>query len=100
MSVALRTPLHVRGAPRLRRDAKRGALGGPARGPPITFNLVAGLDEARRALAAADTHGDDAVARLALEHLVADGADHARAGHAERMPDGDRAAVAVQLGRI
>src|SRR5690242_12402936 len=62
--------------------------------------LVAGFEQAGRALAATDAHGDDAVARLAAEHLVGDGADHARAGHAERMADGDRAAVLVQLDGV
>src|SRR4029434_4580749 len=58
---------------------------------------VACLEETSRALAAADAHRHHAVARLALEHLVGDGADHARARHAERMADGDRAAVRVEL---
>src|SRR2546426_11710018 len=67
-------------------------------GPPIT--LVARLEEPGRALPAADAHRHHAVARLAAQHLVGDGADHARARHAERMPDGDRAAVDVQLRGI
>src|ERR1041384_5137802 len=40
------------------------------------------LEQGRAALAAADAHGDDAVAVLAALHLVGDGADQARAGHA------------------
>src|SRR5712691_4651764 len=59
--------------------------------------LVAGLEEPRGALAAADTHGHDAVARLRVQHLVGDRAHHARAGHAERVADRDRAAVPVEL---
>src|SRR5262249_38955793 len=58
---------------------------------------LAGFEEAGGALAAPDAHRDDAVARLAPLHLVGDGAHHARAGHAERVPDGDRAAVRVEL---
>src|SRR5713226_9845704 len=59
--------------------------------------LVAGFEEPRRALAPADAHRDHAVARLAPQHLVGDGADHARACHAEGMADGDRPAVGIEL---
>src|SRR5713101_7003180 len=59
--------------------------------------LVAGFEESGRSLTAADAHRHDAVARLASQHLVGDGADHARARHAEGMADGDRAAVGIEL---
>src|SRR5678816_3865811 len=68
---------------------------GPYRRPSPT--LVAGLEQTGCSLAATDAHGDDAVFALAALELVGDGADHARAGHAERMPDRDRPAVRVQL---
>src|SRR5258705_10815190 len=57
--------------------------------------LETGFEEARGALTAADAHGHDAVARLAPQHLVGDGADHARAGHAEGVTDRDRAPVGI-----
>src|SRR5229473_7101488 len=80
----------------------------PSRGRPrrrdgrTTLNrvLAVRLEEPRGALAAADAHGHDAVARLAAEHLVGDGTDHARARHAEGMSDRDRTAVDVELLRI
>src|SRR5262252_2093219 len=59
--------------------------------------LAAGFEEAGGPLSAADAHRHDAVAGLPPEHLVGDGADHARARHAERVTDGDRPAVRVQL---
>src|SRR6185436_8614210 len=59
--------------------------------------LVVRLEETRGALTAAHAHRDDAVARLAPEHLVGERADHARARHAERVADRDRAAVDVEL---
>src|SRR3546814_4644813 len=54
------------------------------------------LEQARRALAAADAHGDDGIfdaAALALDQRVADAAC---AQHAERVADRDRAAVVVE----
>src|SRR5688572_10117293 len=66
---------------------------GPYRRPP----LVTGLEETRGTLPTTNTHGDDAVAGFAAKELVGDGADHARAGHAERVADRDRAAVRIQL---
>src|SRR5881296_3502762 len=71
-----------------------GGCGGPCRGPPRSS---ANLEQAGRAHAAADAHGADDVtgaAALALDQRVA---DHARAAHAVRMADGDRAAVDVEL---
>src|SRR5206468_3887625 len=59
--------------------------------------LQAGLEERRAALAAAHAHRDDAVLLLAAGELVAERADQARARHAERMPDGDRTTVRVEL---
>src|SRR6266540_4801856 len=72
--------------------------------PPVTSacgeGLVVRLEEPGGALTAADAHGDHAVARLAAEHLVGEGADHARARHAEGMAYRDRAAIDVELLRI
>jgi hypothetical protein len=58
------------------------------------------LEKPRRPLAVADAHGDDAVLGLPPAHLVEDRAGQSRPGHAERVPDGDRADVDVQLGRV
>src|SRR5262249_51141465 len=41
------------------------------------------LEQRRPALPAADAHRDDTVARLASLHLVGDGTDQTRTGHAE-----------------
>src|SRR3982074_2399283 len=62
-----------------------------ARGSAIDF------EQARTALAAADTHGHDAPLRLAPASFLQDVAGQPRAGHAEGMTDGDRAAVDVVL---
>src|SRR5262252_2907658 len=61
------------------------------------MRLETGFEEARGALATADAHRHHSVLRLATEHLVGDGADHARARHAEGVADGDRAAVRIEL---
>src|SRR5439155_23456541 len=55
-----------------------------------------GLEHPGPALSAADAHRDEAVALLAAEHLVGQRAGQPRAGHTERMPDRDRAAVDVE----
>src|SRR5215831_16746357 len=62
-----------------------------------SMRLETGFEEARGALATADAHRHHSVLRLATEHLVGDGADHARARHAEGVADGDRAAVRIEL---
>src|SRR5215470_4081428 len=58
------------------------------------------FEQARAALAAADAHRDDAPLRLAAGAFLQDVAGEAGAGHAERVSDGDRAAIDVVLGRI
>src|SRR5438270_4224878 len=55
--------------------------------------LVDDLEQARRAHAAADAHGDDDVFRAPAPPFDERMADEARAGHAVRMADGDGAAV-------
>ena len=55
------------------------------------------LDETGGALASTDTHGDDAPLGAAALALLQDVAGAARAGHAEGVADGDRAAVDVVL---
>src|SRR3954469_2023719 len=55
------------------------------------------LEQPGTTLAATDTHGDDAPLRLAPPPLLQDVAGEPRAGHAEGMTDGDRAAVDVVL---
>src|SRR5437899_346973 len=61
------------------------------------FRSMHDLEQAGRAHAAADAHGDDDVLGLAPAALDQGVAGAARAGHAERMADRDRAAVDVQL---
>src|SRR5262245_1565947 len=55
------------------------------------------LDDHRHALAAADAHALHAVARTGLVHAVEERGHDARAGHAERVAERDRAAVHVEL---
>src|SRR5262249_10769440 len=62
--------------------------------------LAVRLEESRGALTAAHAHRHHAVPGLAAKELVGDRADHARARHAERMTDRDRAAVDVELRGI
>src|SRR5437867_2859694 len=85
-----------------RRRKARSSSAAPSRSPIAmrACALAVRLEEPRGALTAPDAHRDHAVARLAAQQLVGDGADHARAGHAERVTDRDRAAVDVELGRI
>src|SRR6185437_11068603 len=59
------------------------------------------FEQAGAALAAADAHRDDRVFHVpAPAAFLEDVAGEARAGHAEGMADGDRAAIDVVLGRI
>src|SRR5579864_5869560 len=58
------------------------------------------LEQAGRSLTTANAHGDDAELRVAPRHLIRERANHARTGHAKRMPDRNRAAVHVELLRI
>src|SRR6266481_3632932 len=55
------------------------------------------FEQACAALAATDTHGDDAPLGLATTSLLQDVAGEPRAGHAEGMTDRDRAAVDIVL---
>src|SRR5579863_10322658 len=72
----------------------------PGRGAKLR-RLVEHLEQARATLAAADAHGDDRVLDLAATPgLLEDLAGEPRAGHPERMADGDRAAVDVVLFRV
>src|SRR5215831_663480 len=87
---------------RLGGSAQQAEARGPAgrrlpRDTRASMRLETGFEETRGALATADAHRYHAVLRLAAEHLVGDGADHARAGHAEGVADGDRAAVRIEL---
>src|SRR6476659_11094189 len=67
----------------------------------VSFPAKAGsavdLKQACAALAATDAHGDDAPLGLAPASFLQDVAGEPRAGHAEGMTDGDRAAVDVVL---
>jgi hypothetical protein len=62
--------------------------------------LSVDLDEAGGALSATDTHCHDAQLGAAALSFEEDVAGTARARHAERVPDGDRAAVDVVLLRV
>src|SRR3546814_9109488 len=76
--------------------AKLLSLDRAGRDRPVRSDSSEDLEQARRALTAADAHGDDGIfdaAALALDQRVADAA---RAGHAERVADRDRAAVDVE----
>src|ERR1700710_1537030 len=55
------------------------------------------FEQACAALAATDTHGDDAPLGLAPTSLLQDVAGQPRAGHAERMADRNRTAIDVVL---
>src|ERR1700694_5518093 len=66
----------------------------PSRSSAIDFK------QARAALAAADAHRHDAPLCLATAALLQEVAGQPRAGHSERVADGDRAAVDVVLVRI
>src|ERR1700682_666221 len=63
----------------------------PSRSSAIDFK------QARAALAAADAHRHDAPLCLATAPLLQEVAGQPRAGHPERVADGDRAAVDVVL---
>src|SRR5216684_195069 len=65
--------------------------GKPGGGSAIDF------EQARAALAAADAHRHDAPLCLAPTALLQEVAGQPRAGHPERVADGDRAAVDVVL---
>src|SRR5882724_10467217 len=55
------------------------------------------LEQPRRPHAAADAHGDDRVPGAAPLAFDQDMPGHARAAHAERVADRDRAAIDIEL---
>src|ERR1700693_2512874 len=61
------------------------------------MRLAIDFEQAGAALAAADAHRHHAPFRLAPTSLLQDVAGQPRACHAERMADGDRAAIDVVL---
>src|SRR5207244_728811 len=63
------------------------------------FGKISAVDfkQACAALAAADAHRNDAPLGLAPAAFLQDVAGETRAGHAERVPDRDRAAVDIVL---
>src|SRR5215470_1390149 len=107
--VARRQDRQADDASRADGPARRGLGGRPTgRGPGpagrrlprdtrASMRLEAGFEETRGALASADAHRHHPVLRLAAKHLVGNGADHARAGHAEGVADRDRPAVGIEL---
>src|SRR5688500_2940757 len=58
------------------------------------------LHAERDAHAAADAQGRQALLRVAAAHLVEEGGEHPGAARSDRVADGDRAAVDVDLGGI
>src|ERR1700712_1843342 len=59
-----------------------------------------GFDAHGHAHAAADAQGGKALLGAGPLHLVQQGGQHPRAGSADRVADGDGAAVDVDLGRV
>src|SRR5688572_9397074 len=58
------------------------------------------LNDRSDALADPDAHGCETVAAAALIHFMNQGRHHARAAAAERVTEGDRAAVNIQLVHV
>src|SRR5215471_2727683 len=54
----------------------------------------------RDAHAAADAHGGDALLRVPLLHLIEQRHQDASAGSADRVTDGDRAAIHIDLAGV
>src|SRR5688500_4042604 len=75
----------------LRRRAKCASAGVPRWGGSVP------LDAEGDAHAAADAERGEALLRVAALHLVEQGGQHPRAAGADRVADGDRAAVDVDL---
>src|ERR1700676_757863 len=65
-----------------------------------THRLRSPLHAHRDAHAAADAQRGESLFRVALLHLVEQRHQHAGAGRADRMADGDRAAIDVDLAGI
>ena len=61
----------------------------------IVCRHLSDFEQARSAHTAADAHGADDIFRAAALALDQGVADHARAGHAVRMADGNRAAIDI-----
>src|SRR3954454_10782735 len=82
----------------LSRSKKAAARGRPSlTGCSLKVLGPVDLDHDRVALAAAGADRGDAEAAAAAAQLVDEGADDASAGGADRVPEGDRAAVDVDL---
>src|SRR5271157_3089590 len=62
--------------------------------------LVHRFKQSGGALATADTHGNYTIAGLAPLHFVDESSGKAGTGHAEGMPDGDRASIDIQFAGI
>src|SRR5262245_49418828 len=80
--------------------------------PPVTIATCAisnsylsvptnsAFDANRDAHAAANAHGGDALLRVPLLHLIKQRHQDAPAGSADRMTDGDRAAIHIDFARV
>ena len=67
---------------------------------PLRSGRVQPLDDRRRAHAAAGAHGDQGDLLVGALELVEGGLDQHRAGAADRVTEGHRAAVDVERGRV
>lgn len=63
----------------------------------LNLLLITCLKQSCRALAAANAHCYDTVFCPSAQHLICNRSNHSRAGHAKRVPDGNRTAVYVQF---
>ena len=70
------------------------------RASPVTFRRSDRLDAHGHAHAAADAERGEALLGAGTLHLVQQGGEDPRAGRADRVADGDGAAVDVDLGRV
>src|SRR6267378_8213581 len=82
--------------------ARRGRAQPRARGrrPPGVGALVLALEDCRDSHPSCSTNRDEPPARAAIGKLLREPGDDARAGGAERMSDGDAAALRVHLAAV
>jgi hypothetical protein len=64
------------------------------------FFASGALDDERDALADSDAHGAERVAPAGAAELVHRGRDEARAAGAERVAEGDGAAIGIHVGAV
>src|SRR5947209_19140335 len=79
------------------RTSSRNAFSSGVKRRSMSCLPLVNLEQPRGAHAAADAHRHDGMLCAAALALDQNMAGHARPAHAERMPNGDRAAVHVQV---